>query len=80
MNDLSRLPRKEQAKAAAILEALGRGEPVATYKGKRLRHDRSMVSVPVGRRWRLLLRDTADGLTFVRACSHEEYSKGAKPR
>lgn len=77
--DLSRLPKSHQRKARNILAALERGEPWATYRGKRLRHDRTVVTIPLGRRWRMILRDTGDGLEFVEACSHERYSRGAKP-
>lgn len=79
IEDLSRLPKDRQRKARAILDGLARGEPLATYRGKRMRHDRTVVSVPLGRRWRIILRDTGDGLEFVAACSHERYSRGAKP-
>lgn len=74
-----KLPEKIRRKATAALDSLSAGATVRDLRGKRLQHDRTIVSVPLGRRWRMLLRETDDALELMEVLSHEQYSKGARP-
>ena len=73
------IPKKIQDRASELVARAASGGTVRDLKGQRLQHDRTVVSVPVGRRYRLLFEDTGDGLVAKRLCSHEKYN-GTKPR
>lgn len=65
-------------RARDILRRIGAGEPYMRFHGKRLRHDRRVVSVPLGRHFRLVFVDDG-GVLRPRACmSHASYN-GTKP-
>jgi hypothetical protein len=77
--DLHHLPTKQLVlRAREILEAVGRGAPWHQFNGKRLQHDRNVVSVPLGRRYRLLFRTDEGSPKPVKVLSHEAYN-GTKP-
>lgn len=72
--DLTELPARVADRARTILAALAAGEAWSKFKGKRMRHDRKVISVPIGRRYRLLLR-IEDGVLQPLSCtSHEQYN------
>ena len=72
------LPPAHQARARAILREVAAGAPLARFKGKRLKHDRTQLSVPLGEKWRLLF-EVVDGKPVPRRClSHSDYN-GRKP-
>ena len=76
--DLGMLPPAHQARARAILREVAAGAPLARFKGKRLKHDRTQLSVPLGEKWRLLF-EVVDGKPVPRRCmSHSDYN-GRKP-
>lgn len=77
--DLQHLPNKGLVKRARrILEAVGNGAPWHQFNGKRLQHDRNVVSVPLGRRYRILFRTDEGSPEPVQVLSHEAYN-GTKP-
>ncbi|EDM75796.1 hypothetical protein PPSIR1_34687 [Plesiocystis pacifica SIR-1] len=77
--DLQHLPQKSLVlRARAILEAVSNGAPWHQFNGKRLRHDRDVVSVPLGRRYRILFRTDDGSPQPVSVMSHESYN-GTKP-
>lgn len=77
--DVTHLPNIKVAnKARKILHAINSGEPYTTFKGKRLRYDRSVISVPVNRDFRILYKDTCEGIVPLKVLDHETYN-GTKP-
>ncbi len=74
-----KIPNRIQARAKEIIAQISKGAPVARFHGKRLRNDRTVISIPIGRNWRLLLRSTREGLLFDQILSHEDYNR-AKPQ
>ncbi|MEQ8818755.1 MAG: hypothetical protein RLY93_00800 [Sumerlaeia bacterium] len=76
--DLSKLPKPVVLKAREILGQLEGGVLWGSLGGKKLNHDRSVVSIPITRDYRLLCRLDGEGLRPLKALSHEEYNV-AKP-
>lgn len=63
-------------KALSILEAIvDHRAPYTCYGGKRMYYDRSIISVPIGYHYRLMLREDGDGRKIpIRIMSHETYN------
>ncbi|MCA9683273.1 MAG: hypothetical protein KC457_13820 [Myxococcales bacterium] len=77
--DLHLLPNKNLVKRARmILDEVGKGAPWHQFNGKRLQHDRNVISVPLGRRYRILFRTDNGAPQPVQVLSHEAYN-GTKP-
>lgn len=77
--DLRDLQVRERVhKARELLRRLAAGEPYASLGGKRWESDRNIVSVPVGRGHRLVLRDEGGELRPLACMTHEAYN-GLKP-
>lgn len=73
--DLRLLPTQASTvKARKILTDIENGVPYTRYYGKRLNHDRSIISVPVNRDYRILFRDEGGRLLPLRVLSHEDYN------
>ncbi|MGL5035209.1 MAG: DUF7682 family zinc-binding protein [Microcystaceae cyanobacterium] len=72
--DLRDLPKNVVVKARQILQGLENHQDYREFHGKRLRHDRFVVSIPVTRNYRLLCRDQGAFLTPEAVVSHEEYN------
>lgn len=78
--DLRALPdRAMVAKARQILTALAGGEDYTRFHGKRIGFDRALISVPIGKRYRLLLRDEGGALRPIECLSHEAYNTRLRP-
>jgi len=78
--DLRGLPDREMVlKVREVLGGLARGEDYMRFHGKRLGLDRRLISVPIGHRYRLLLRDEGEVLRPLSCMSHEEYNKSLRP-
>jgi hypothetical protein len=76
---LRHLPSKGLVqRARMILEEIQKGAPWHQFNGKRLQHDRTIVSVPLGRRYRILFRTDEGAPRPVEVLSHESYN-GTKP-
>ena len=77
--DLRDLPTRERVlKARDLLRRLAAGEPYTALGGKRWESERSIISVPVGRGHRLVLRDEGGRLRPLACMTHEAYN-GLKP-
>ncbi len=70
--------RERVLKARDLLRRLAAGEPYTSLGGKRWESDRTVVSVPVGRGHRLVLRDEGGRLRPLACMTHEAYN-GLKP-
>ena len=81
--NLRRLPQRSLInKARAIIAAIAAGQSHTAFKGKRLNHDRTVISVPVNRDYRLIYYDTGAGFELKDLMTHEEYNvkkPGARP-
>jgi hypothetical protein len=76
---LTHLPSKNLViRARMILDEIGKGAPWHQFNGKRLQHDRNVVSIPLGRRYRILFRTDDGAPKPVEVLSHEAYN-GTKP-
>jgi hypothetical protein len=72
--DLRSLPRNVVLKARQILQGLADHQDYREFHGKRLRHDRHVISIPVTRNYRLLCRDAGQWLVPEAVISHEDYN------
>ncbi|MEM1367025.1 MAG: hypothetical protein AAGG02_03220 [Cyanobacteria bacterium P01_H01_bin.15] len=72
--DLSALPRNVVLKARRIINALQGAQTYRDFRGKRLRHDRSVISIPVTRNYRLLCQDLGTAVLPQAVISHEDYN------
>ncbi|MCA9080837.1 MAG: hypothetical protein KDA58_09775 [Planctomycetaceae bacterium] len=74
--DLKHLPRKDLVlKARELITQIVASTEYTNHGGKRLNFDRTMISVPLGREFRILFRDTSGELKPLAAMSHEEYNR-----
>ena len=74
--DLRSLPRRELViEARDVLAGIGAGRHYAEFGGKRLNYDRTIISVPLGRDYRILFRDDDGWLMPIVAMSHDVYNK-----
>lgn len=71
---LDHLPPGVKDKARSVLRRIQNGDSFASVGGKRL-IDRTVISIPLGMRWRLVLRETMEGFIPVEAMSHEKYNR-----
>lgn len=72
--DLSALPKKVVMKARSIIQGLQNAQNYRDFHGKRLRHDRFIISIPVTRNYRLICRDYGSFLNPEAVISHEDYN------
>jgi hypothetical protein len=69
-----KLPAHVQERAHHVAAKLREGVSWMAFGGKRLNSDRSWISVPLGRNYRLVARDTDKGIEPVEVMSHEAYN------
>jgi hypothetical protein len=72
--DLRDLPKNVVLKARSIIEGLQAQRNYRDFHGKRLRHDRFIISIPVTRNYRLLCRDHGNLVIPEAVISHEDYN------
>ncbi len=72
--DLTDLPNHVVVKARYIIAGLQTQTDYRQFGGKRLRHNRSIVSIPVTRNYRMLCRDYGSFLVPQEVLSHEDYN------
>jgi len=61
------------AKARRVICRLEQGVPYWQMRGKRLQRDRSVISIPVGRHYRLLAEDRDGRISPCELLSHALY-------
>jgi hypothetical protein len=68
------IPHRVKEKARRVIQQLEQGKPYWQMQGKRLRKDRSVISIPIGRRWRLVVLDCGSGeIQPKELLSHGQY-------
>jgi hypothetical protein len=72
--DLRDLPKNVVLKARGIIDGLQSQKNYRDFHGKRLRHDRFIISIPVTRNYRLLCRDQGSLVVPEAVISHEDYN------
>ncbi len=72
--DLSFLPKNVVLKARQIIRNIQSHTSYTNFRGKRLRHDRLIISIPVTRNYRLICRDKGKFLVPEAVISHEDYN------
>lgn len=71
---LKHLPAHVVVKARKIITSLQNQPDYRAFHGKRLRHDRFIISIPVTRNYRLICRDCGSVLVPEAVLSHEDYN------
>lgn len=72
--DLRGLPKYVVLKARTVIARLGNGQNYREFRGKRLRHDRHLISIPLTRDYRMICQDTSNGILPKAVVSHEDYN------
>ncbi|WP_071515460.1 hypothetical protein [Geitlerinema sp. PCC 9228] len=72
--DLRPLPRHVVKKARSILKALDKQKDYRQFGGKRLRHNRTIISIPITRNYRMICRDDGNFVIPQEVLSHEDYN------
>ena len=72
--DLRNLPKNVVLKSRYIIERLAKKPDYHIFHGKRLRHNRCVISIPINRNYRLLCRDRGQFLSPEAVVSHEDYN------
>ncbi len=72
--DLRGLPDYVVIKARAILAGLNAHKTYRDFGGKRLRHNRFIISIPVTRNYRMLCQDSGSFVVPQKILSHEDYN------
>jgi hypothetical protein len=75
-----KLPAHVQERAQYVAARLRIGVSLMAFGGKRLNSDRTWISIPLGRNYRLVARDTDKGIEPVEVMSHETYNNWIKRR
>ncbi|NEP49735.1 MAG: hypothetical protein F6K65_13330 [Moorea sp. SIO3C2] len=74
--DLKNLPTHVVVKARGIIAALENHQDYREFGGKRLRHNRWIISIPVTRNYRMICHDHGSLLVPHAVLSHEDYNVG----
>lgn len=72
--DLRNLPKNVVLKSRRIIQQLAEQTDYHQFHGKRLRHNRLVISIPINRSYRLLCRDRGQFLSPEAVISHEDYN------
>ena len=72
--DLRKLPKNVVIKSRHIIQRLLKEPDYRIFHGKRLRHNRFVISIPINRNYRLLCRDRGHFLSPEAVVSHEDYN------
>ncbi len=74
--DTRRVPLDVQEKASDIIGDIERGKNLfMNYRAQRLQFNRSVISVAVKNKWRLLADDSTGEIKWTALLSHEAYNK-----
>jgi hypothetical protein len=72
--DLRHLPKNVVLKSRHIIEQLANQPDYRQFHGKRLRHNRCVISIPITRSYRLICHDCGQFLSPEAVISHEDYN------
>lgn len=72
--DLKNLPKNVVIKTRRIISQLRQDNNYQRFKGKRLRHNRFIISIPVNRDYRLICRDQGSYVVPEAVVSHQDYN------
>lgn len=72
--DLRHLPPHVVLKARTIIAELENRKSYTDFRGKRLRHNRFIISIPLNRDYRMICRDCEGKLVPEAVMSHEDYN------
>jgi len=72
--NLRNLPKNVVIKSRRIIRQLAEKPDYRAFRGKRLRHNRFVISIPINRNYRLLCRDRGQSLSPEAVVSHEDYN------
>ncbi|MFN4195913.1 MAG: hypothetical protein ACK4HM_08840 [Thermosynechococcus sp.] len=72
--DLEGLPKSIVLKARQVIAEILAGADYRRFKGKRLNHDRRVISIPLNYHYRLICYDTGDRIEPRSVLSHEDYN------
>ncbi len=74
--NLRELPNKHLVlKARKIIQSVISGAPYQNFGGKKMNYDRRVISVPINADYRVLFKETEQGLKPFEVLSHEEYNR-----
>ncbi|PIR83885.1 hypothetical protein COU18_01880 [Candidatus Kaiserbacteria bacterium CG10_big_fil_rev_8_21_14_0_10_51_14] len=70
------LPKEIAEKTLQIIAELKDGKPYLDFKGKRMvvMGQRDVISIPIGKRYRLICRDLDGVFEYVEVITHETYN------
>ena len=73
---LDHVPEKIAKKTIQIINKLSSGENYQLFRGKRLAKmgQRQTISIPIGRRYRLICSENKGIFTYIEVISHENYN------
>ncbi|PSO77685.1 MAG: hypothetical protein BRC44_12675 [Cyanobacteria bacterium QS_4_48_99] len=72
--DMTALPKNVVIKTRRIINDLEHQKSYHEFRGKRLRHNRWIISIPVTRHYRLICRDCGSFLAPEAVVSHQDYN------
>ena len=71
--DTRHIPSDVLERARKVVERIESGESYLSVHGKRLVLNHRRISIPLGRKWRLLADEEDDQLSFRAVMSHQTY-------
>ena len=72
--EMDKIPQKIAEKAAGIVRAIQSGVSYMQFRGKRLYDDRSVITVPVGLFYRIIMREIDGSMRPLSVLSHGDYN------
>ena len=74
--DTRKVPEEVVEKASDIVGDIERGKNLfMNYRAQRLNFNRNVISVQVGKRWRLVADDSTGSIIWKALLSHEAYNR-----
>ena len=67
-------PAQVLRKARKLVEQLEAGAPYWKLHGKRMAWNRALISIPIGRKWRLMAEDMGGQIVPKQVISHAKYN------
>lgn len=76
---MEHLPKRIQEKALEIINKLN-STSYEKLKGKRLSSNRNIVTIPIGKKYRMILKINGASLQCLEIVSHSDYDKKIRSR